>query len=371
VLASLGDAYPPGRGWVEAFARWMTRLFGSRGLVFIDPSHPRLKELGGEVFHREIAAGSAATPPALAASGRLRDAGYETQVQLHEGILNVFYAERERRSIQWDGRAFEIRDPREERSKDDLLALAKDKPYQFSPNVLLRPIYQDTLLPTIAYIGGPGEIAYFAQLKGVYEAFGLPMPVVYPRKSATILEKKVDRVLTKFGLTVPDFWGGAEDIVRSMAERRIPESLDRALAAASSRLDQDFEPLLREIAAFEPTLKESAALAQGKMKHHLKFLEKKVLQAATKQNEIAVQQIRKAADQLYPNGHLQERVFNIAPYLMKYGPSFIDTLDAAIDLDAHDHQILTLSPIEKEQQRCCPPSEKGNKDVVPPLEKGD
>ena len=147
ILAALGEAYRPGRGWVEAFARWMTRLFRSRGLIFIDASHPRLKELGGEVFYREIAEESAATPPALAASQRLRDAGYESQVPLHEGILNLFYAERERRSIQWDGRAFEIKDPREARSKEDLLALAKDKPFLFSPNVLLRPIYQDALLP--------------------------------------------------------------------------------------------------------------------------------------------------------------------------------------------------------------------------------
>jgi len=320
----------------------MTRLFGSRGLVFIDASHPRLKALGAGVFEHEIAAESAATPPALAASQKLRDAGYEAQVPLHEGILNLFYAERERRSIQWDGRAFEIKDPRESRSKEDLLALAKAKPFLFSPNVLLRPIYQDTLLPTVAYVGGPGEIGYFAQTKGVYEAFGLPMPVVYPRNSATIVEKKIDRVLKKFGLTVPDFWGDAESLVGSMSERRIPESLDRALKLAASHTEQDFEPLVREIAAFEPTLKESAHLAQGKMKQQWLFLEKKILQAAKKQNEIAVRQIRKAADSLYPHGHLQERVFTIVPYLLKYGPAFVDTLDAAIDLDTLDNQILTI-----------------------------
>jgi bacillithiol synthase len=179
-------------------------------------------------------------------------------------------------------------------------------------------------------------------LKGVYERFGLPMPVVYPRKSLTIVEKKVDRVLKKFDLTVPDFRGDLESLVRSISERGIPESLTRALSSASSHLDQDFEPLIREIAAFEPTLKDSAHLAQGKMKQQWQFLEKKIVQAATKQNDIAVQQLRKAGDQLYPNGHLQERVFTIAPYLLKYGPSFLDTLDGAIDLDAHDHQLLTM-----------------------------
>ena len=89
-------------------------------------------------------------------------------------------------------------------------------------------------------------------------------------------------------------------------------------------------------------MKESADLARGKMNQQLDFLEKKILQAAKKQNEIAVRQIRKAADYLYPNGHLQERVFNIVPYLLKYGPAFMDKLDPAIDLDEHDHQILTM-----------------------------
>jgi bacillithiol biosynthesis cysteine-adding enzyme BshC len=342
IIASLSEAYRPGRGWVEAFARWMTRLFPSPGLIFIDASHPRLKELGREVFYREISEESAATPPALTASRKLRDAGYEGQVHLHEGILNIFYAERERRSVLWDGQAFEIKDPRETRSKEDLLALAKEKPFLFSPNVLLRPIYQDTLLPTVAYVGGPGEIAYFAQMKGVYEKFALPMPVIYPRKSLTVVERKIDRILAKYHLDIPDLWGGADGIFRSLSESGVPEPLGRALSLAASHMEQDFEPLIRDIVGFEPTLKESAQLARGKIVQQLRFLEKKIVRAAKKRNDIAVGQVRKAGDHLYPNGHLQERVFNIVPYLLKYGRAFMDKLDEAIDLDEHDHQILTM-----------------------------
>ena len=342
IIAALGEAYRPGRGWVEAFARWMTRLFQARGLIFIDASYPRLKEMGAEVFYREIAEESAATPPALAASRRLRDAGYEGQVHLHEGILNIFFAERERRSVQWDGHAFEIKDPRETRSKEDMLALAKEKPFLFSPNVLLRSIYQDILLPTVAYVGGPGEIAYFAQMKGVYEKFGLPMPVIYPRKSLTIVERKIDRILAKYHLDISDLWSGADGIIRSLGESGVPESLGKGLSLAASHLEQDFEPLIRDIAAFEPTLKETAHLARGKMAQQLQFLEKKIVRAVKKRNDIAVGQIRKAGDHLYPNGHLQERVFNIVPYLLKYGPAFVDKLDEAINIDEYDHQIITI-----------------------------
>jgi bacillithiol biosynthesis cysteine-adding enzyme BshC len=342
VVAGLAEDYRPGRTWAEAFARWMTRLFASRGLILIDAADPRLKKLGGDVFYREIAGESAATPPTLAASRKLREAGYGEQIQLHEGILNIFYAERERRAVQWDGTVFEIKDPREIHSKADFLALAEEKPFLFSPNVLLRPLYQDALLPTVAYIGGPGEIAYFAQMKGVYEKFGLPMPVIYPRKGLTIVEKKIARILEKFGLDIPEFWGGTDGLLRSAAESQIPELLGRALGLATAHVEQDFEPLVREISAFEPTLKESAHLAQGKMIQQLKFLEKKVLQAATKRNDIAARQLRKAGDNLYPGGHLQERIFNIVPYLLKYGPGFLDQLDRAIAIDETDHQVLTM-----------------------------
>jgi uncharacterized protein YllA (UPF0747 family) len=160
--------------------------------------------------------------------------------------------------------------------------------------------------------------------------------------SLTIVEKKIERILNKYDLNIGEFWGGLEELVRTMAEGQVPEPLTRALGLASSHLEQDFEPILREISAFEPTLKDSARLAQGKMARQFEFLETKILRAAAKRNDIAVQQLRKAGDNLYPNGHLQERVFNIVPYLLKYGPGFIDRLDRAIQMDETDHQIVTM-----------------------------
>jgi uncharacterized protein YllA (UPF0747 family) len=118
--------------------------------------------------------------------------------------------------------------------------------------------------------------------------------------------------------------------------------LSRALSLAASHLEQDFEPLMRRIADFEPTLTKSAQLARNKIAQQVRFLENKIIRAAKKRNDIAVGQIRKAGDHLYPGGNLQERVFNIVPYLLKYGPAFVDKLDEAIDLDKHDHQILKM-----------------------------
>ncbi|MGZ5438301.1 MAG: bacillithiol biosynthesis cysteine-adding enzyme BshC [Candidatus Aminicenantales bacterium] len=342
ILGSLSEAYQPGRSYVEAFGRWMTRLFKSRGLVFIDASHPRLKEMGREIFFREIAEGSPSTRRAVAASERLRQAGYEAQIPLHEGILNQFYAERERQAIQWKDGAYDIKGLPAMATKEDLLKLAKEKPSVFSPNVLLRPLYQDAVLPTVAYVGGPSEIAYFGQLKGVYEAFGLPMPVIYPRKNVTIVERKIDHILKKYGLSVPDLWRNAAGAIGEITKQEIPDSVGRALLLARDHLERDYAGVKAEILAFDPGLTESADRAKGKMNQQLDFLQKKVQQAARKRNDIAVQQLHKAVDNLFPNQRLQERVFNIVPYLIKYGAPFIDQLDQAIDIDVADHQFLVM-----------------------------
>ncbi|MGZ5487979.1 MAG: bacillithiol biosynthesis cysteine-adding enzyme BshC [Candidatus Aminicenantales bacterium] len=342
ILGSLSEAYQPGRSYVEAFGRWMTRLFKSRGLVLIDASHPRLKEMGREIFFREIAEGSPSTRRAVAASERLRQAGYEAQIPLHEGILNQFYAERERQAIQWKDGAYDIKGLPAMATKEDLLKLAKEKPSLFSPNVLLRPLYQDAVLPTVAYVGGPSEIAYFGQLKGVYEAFGLPMPVIYPRKNVTIVERKIDHILKKYGLSVPDLWRNAAGAIGEITKQEIPDSVGQALLLARDHLERDYAGVKAEILAFDPGLTESADRAKGKMNQQLDFLQKKVQQAARKRNDIAVQQLHKALDNLFPNQRLQERVFNIVPYLIKYGAPFIDQLDQAIDIDVADHQFLVM-----------------------------
>jgi bacillithiol biosynthesis cysteine-adding enzyme BshC len=340
ILARLRDAYRPGRSMVEAFARWMTGLFASSGLIFVDATHPKLRVLGKEVFRREIAEDSPSTQAALETSQKLRQAGYGEQIHLHERILNVFYAEHGRRAIQRTESGFEIKDPPRAIPKEELLALAEDKPFLFSPNVLLRPILQDALLPTVAYVAGPGEIAYFAQMKGVYERFGLPMPMIYPRKTLTLVEKNVDRILKKYGLGVTDIWSKADRIISAVAEEGIPESLSAAMELARSHQAGDFGALAAEIAAFEPTLKNSVDLARGKMDQQWDFLEKKVLAAVKKRNEISVRQLGTAVDNLFPNRSLQERVFNIVPYLLKYGAAFMDTLDRAVEIDAYDHQMV-------------------------------
>ena len=342
VIGWLSEAYEHGRTYVEAFARWMTRLFKSRGLIFIDASEPRLREMAKDVFHQEISEDSPSTRRAGEASERLRQAGYSAQIPLHEGILNIFYTDTERRPIRWKGGLLSIKGAAAPVRKEELMARAEEKPSAFSPNVLLRPVYEDALLPTVAYVGGHAEISYFAQLKGVYEAFGRSMPVIYPRKSVTIVENKVAQTLRKYGLEIRDLWTQPEGLIARVAKNQVPDDLEKAMSRARGDLEETLASLQAKIVAFEPTLMGSLDLARGKMDLQWKFLEKKVRQAAVKRDETAGRQLRKAADNIYPNQRLQERVFNIVPYLIKYGDVFLEKLDQAVDIGNPDHQILAL-----------------------------
>jgi bacillithiol biosynthesis cysteine-adding enzyme BshC len=342
VIGGLSEAYKPGRSYVEAFARWLSRLFKAQGLIIIDPADARLKEMGKDVFRRELDEDSPSTRRAVDASEKLRRAGYGVQVPLHEGIFNLFHLEGERRTILGKGDALTIKGMETPVRKDELLARAKERPFLFSPNVLLRPIYQDAILPTVAYVGGLAEVAYFAQLKGVYAAFGLPMPVVYPRKSVTVVEKKVGQVLEKCGLEIPDFWTQPDGLIAETVKKQVPEKLETELRRAHRGLEESFEALRAEVIAFEPTLGSSLDLARGRIDRQWTYIERKARQAAAKRNETAARQLRKAADDIYPNQRLQERAFNIVPYLIKYGFAFLENVGQAIDIDEHDHQVLFL-----------------------------
>jgi uncharacterized protein YllA (UPF0747 family) len=206
----------------------------------------------------------------------------------------------------------------------------------------MRPLVQDTILPTVAYVGGPGEIAYLAQLRGAYEEFGIPMPVVYPRKGFTFVERHIGSTLEALSLSIQEVWGGLSAKRNDLAAEEIPEPLQRALATAVVDLDRDLGAICREATAMDGSLGQTADGVHRKIQHQMNILENKVIQAAKKNQEILGQKLTKLENRLYPNRHLQERVFNVTPYLMKYGFSWLEELYQAVDLTHFDHQVFGM-----------------------------
>jgi bacillithiol biosynthesis cysteine-adding enzyme BshC len=342
VLRALRDAYLPETGMAEAFGKWLMNLCKSFGLILIDASDPRIKWLGKEIFKKEIRDRSPSTRAALESTERLLRKNYHSQVQLHEGVLNLFLVEDARETIEIHDDSFRIKGKDRAVELNQMLTWVDERPQMFSPNVLLRPIYQDALLPTVAYVAGPGELAYYAQMKGIYESFGMPMPIIYPRKSLTLVESKIQKVLDNYQLGVADFWKQADQLTSEIAKDNLPENLEKRIKNAQQCIDKNLLALENVVVEFDPTLKDAVQNAKGRIQHQVEQIETKIVQSYKKRNEVIVQQISKAANHLYPNHQLQERLLNVTPFLFKYRWEFIQKVYAELDLSNFDHQIIQM-----------------------------
>ena len=339
---ALNEAYAPGVTLSEAFGRWMTHLLGRSGLVLVDGADPALKTPAAASFRQEIAEAPRASRCILAASEALRAAGYPAQIEARPDGVCCFLLQGGRRPLVKDGGAFRLRDSGEAIPAADLARLAQDSPERFSPNVALRPIVQDTLFPTLAYIAGPGELAYFAQLGGLYEAFGVPMPLILPRASFTLLEPRMAALLERFHLGLPDLSREPEQLASALFRAQLPPDLERTLAQARQRVDEIFREVGDAIAAVDPTLRATVGQTAGHLKGHLEQLEKKAVQAVKRRETETRQQLTRLRQALMPAGKPQERVFPSLPFLARYGPSLLDLVRRHLDGPGWTHGVIRL-----------------------------
>ncbi len=339
----LNSCYSPGKDVATAFGQWLTACLGKYGLIFINPADKRLKELGLPLFERELKEGSPSTHWVKEVSHQLEDKGYPRQLSLHENTFNLFVNENGRKAIKQDGEYIYIRGKNEKISINAFCDFATKNPEKISPNVVLRPLYQDTLLPTIAYVAGPNELSYFAQLSGVYKGFQIPMPLIVPRASVTLMENKVKQILDKYQILIPQVFTNSEEVVNHIFKQSLPENLESDIGKMKKEWESLAAELLSKIEKWEPTLVKAVETSGNSMKYQLDSLEKKILAAYKKKNDILSQQVYRAINNIYPEKDFQERKLNIVPYLCKYGFAFIDDLFDSIIIENVDHQILSIS----------------------------
>jgi bacillithiol biosynthesis cysteine-adding enzyme BshC len=227
--------------------------------------------------------------------------------------------------------------------KDELLSRIEQSPEDFSPNVLLRPIVQDYLLPTLAYTGGSAEVAYFAQVGVVYETLlGHVTPVV-PRFSATLVEPKEERLLEKYKIAFTEVLRGPEELQQSLARRTLPEDLDAAFSHATETLESSVATLRKALSALDPTLVEALAGAQSKMSFQLTKLKGQAARAQLQKSEVLSRHAGQLSSALFPDKILQERQIGGLTFLARHGLNLLQDLYGMIHTDCHDHQVVTLS----------------------------
>ncbi|HVO39321.1 MAG TPA: bacillithiol biosynthesis cysteine-adding enzyme BshC [Spirochaetia bacterium] len=342
ILESLRLSYSPEKAYPQAFGAWMAALFSGRGLVIIDPSDVRLKRIAMPLFQKEVAGKSPVSRAVIEQTKLLSGAGYAPQIELREGMLTLFHQAPAREAIAIQDRGFTLRSAGRAFSNGDLEALLAEKPEQFTPNAVLRPLYQDSLFPTLAVVLGPSEIAYFCQLPLAYQGMNIPMPVIFPRSSLTLVEPRVQRLLSKFDLSLAAVLSRGERIIDDIVRKGIPPALLDQLSSGREQAVGTWDSLSQSIHRLDPTLDRTAQIAAGRTLRQFEFMEKKILQAARRKEETLRAQTRRLAAALAPRGGLQERTLTALPFLARYGRPVLGQAAAAIDPFAPEHRGVVI-----------------------------
>jgi bacillithiol biosynthesis cysteine-adding enzyme BshC len=340
LMQRLAECYAPGRTFNQAFVAWMNYLFKEQGLVFLSPNHPSLKEILSPIFVKELSEFPRVSQLVISQSAELEQ-NYHAQIKTKSINLFMFH-KGGRYLIEPREHDFSLKGTRHFLSTDEMLRIARESPSLLSANVVLRPIAQDTLLPTVAYVAGPSEIAYHAQLRPVYEYFGTTQPIIYPRASASFLEEKVKRITEKYNVEVLDFFKDKDGITARVVEEISNVKLDQVFGDADRQIQDALHQLKFGLSEVDPTLVGALENVNQKIKTNVSVLKGKALDAQKRRNDTAVRQIEKTVNALLPAGVLQEREINVTYFLNKYGPEIIRWLMRELDVDAIKHQLLPM-----------------------------
>jgi bacillithiol synthase len=340
LIDSLRRDYVAGRSVPDAFGRWLERWLGPMGLVVFDASDPAAKPFAASLFRAEIEHAGRTTRLAVEAGARLTALGYHAQVTPGEASVALFELDRVRRPIKVAGDHLTIGDETVPRAV--LAERAATSPHSFSPNVLLRPLVQDTIFPTICYVAGPNELAYHAQLRAVYESFDVPMPLIHPRATATILDAAAIRFLTRYHAAFEDLAARDDRALNALLAAQLPPSVEQALQDAETEIAARLDAIISAVPAIDPTLEGAARSTLGKIQHDVQALRGKILQAAKRRDETLRRQFNNVRTQAFPDGAPQERQVGFIVFLNKYGPALVERLAAELPLDGGTHWILTI-----------------------------
>ncbi len=340
LLTLIRNAYRPGVSLAEAFGRWLEMVAGGLGLVVYDASDPATKPLARPLFRREVEYPGLTAELAAVAGNELGQLGYHAQVAAHADALALFRLDGGRRPIRIANSHFTIDD--QAIDPKVLLAEVSDEPARFSPNVLLRPIVQDALFPTICYVSGPNELAYLGQLRGVYSHFGVPMPLMYPRASATLLDSAAMRFLSRHEVGFLSLQAQDEAALNHLLESGLPATVEQAYQDTEQALRRGMDALVAAMPLVDATLSGAANSVAGRIEHELESLHGKIIHAAKRRDETLRRQFTRTRAQAFPGGHPQERSTGYVYFLNRYGPALVDRLLAELPSGMGQHWVLTV-----------------------------
>jgi bacillithiol synthase len=340
----LRQSYAEGDTFSNAFAKLYTRIFSGRehGLIFLDPADPELHRIAAPLFLEALQRSAELDQAVLERNQQLRDGDYHEQVKVTGESTPLFVlVDGVRVPVHCANGAFTI--VKKAVSAEELQKRIATAPENFSANVLLRPVLQDYWLPTLAYIGGPAEIAYFAQAAVVYEKLLGRVTPILPRMSATLIEPRIERLLNKYEVELPELFHGECQLRDCLAARSLPAELKQDFKQARQSVEAAMAQISGSLKTLDPTLVEAARRAASKMHYQVNRLEKRAAQAELRRTDILSRHAAQIENALYPNKSLQEREVGGLYLYANHGPELIDRLIELAQARCPEHKVLTLS----------------------------
>lgn len=321
----LHETYTPAATYSSAFAAMFARIFAEQGLILLDPLDERLHRVAAPFLRDALAKRDELNEALLGRGKELERAGYEAQVKVTaQSTLLFSMAEGKREVIS--AKNAEFASGARTMAREEWLRRVEEAPQDFSPNALLRPVMQDYLLPTVAYFGGPAEIAYFAQSQVLYEKLLGRMPVLFPRADFTLVDPKAQRILTKYGLDVKDVWRGSQELRDRMYNSAVPKKLSREFDENLEQVEKSMKKLHTAIAKVDPTIQGTIARAEKRIQYQVERLRHKTGAALDRHEKVIEKHQAFLENLLFPEKGLQSRALCFLPFLGRGGSGTLQEL---------------------------------------------
>ncbi len=325
----------------DLFSSIMLKFFSGQGLVIIDPAIPGLKDMGWEVIRSDIENFKMFNSLVRKAGQKLEYSGYHSQINVVQDTLNFFFTfQGKRKSITYQNGSFRINS--KELPREQLVQDFRKDISSICPNVMLRPLFQDTILPVLATVCGPGEVSYFAQLKEVYKSRGKRLPILYPRFSATLVEKKVKKILEKYRLDYSLLGSDFQKLEKIALKKFLDIDIDRIVSELEHDIMKRITDAEQEVCSDHMEAASSFDRIRRNLAKETGVLKSKLFSEYQKQNRHLKQGIDKVGLNLLPQGQLQERKISILSYIDKYDFKFVDMLEGCFVPFDYRHKFLEV-----------------------------
>ncbi len=345
LLQKLRDAWQPGKNWLQAFSELLHYILRGSGLLHFNNGSTSIKQSSRDFFAGTLAENDAMCAAFREQSQKVQDAGYDNQVHFLEdrAWLFVSYQGGGREALLRREDGFRLKDHDKAFSQSDMLKMLDENPQWFSSTVLTRPLWQSYLLPTISYVAGPAEVAYWAQLKPAFDLFGLEMPHIQPRHSVTLLEPKTERLLEKYDLDVMEIPADVEEFLQDYFSKRAYSGLTRLFDEYNRMAGETQEKLSAFVDEIDPTMQKPLEKTFQSMQHNLEKFQGRLLQRVEEKEKQTQKHLRALHEALLPGNAPQERVLGAVYFFNKYGRGFIETLQQQLNMENFSkHQCVQL-----------------------------